>query len=367
MVKKKTNVSTLKYGLRHLTKYKGRLLIAIFWSVFFILIPMQLPLIFGTVIDGLTISGNNKPILFYGVIEVGRTPNQVIFFGLVSLIIVAIGFGVSSFLKISISAIISRNFVFELQRELIRKLEFLSLDIHKKHGSGGLLNNIIVDTNNVRPFVEVSIIKSITNAFRISYPLIMLFIIDPLLALVTCSILPIQFLIIRSIQYKITNVLKKQRTDKARLITLLKENLDGIETIITSNAEKYSIEKITNQIGKIEDSQVKSQKYYALMMGFAWGLTAVGIALAWWLGGLQVLGGDITLGQLVIFSGLLVFAYEPVRYFTRDLKNYRRSIIALKHVRRILETPSSIEEPENSPPLKILDGKIELRNVTFSV
>ena len=366
MVKKKTNVSTLKYGLRHLTKYKGRLLIAIFWSVFFILIPMQLPLIFGTVIDGLTISGNNKPILFYGVIEVGRTPNQVIFFGLVSLIIVAIGFGVSSFLKISISAIISRNFVFELQRELIRKLEFLSLDIHKKHGSGGLLNNIIVDTNNVRPFVEVSIIKSITNAFRISYPLIMLFIIDPLLALVTCSILPIQFLIIRSIQYKITNVLKKQRNDKARLITLLKENLDGIETIITSNAEKYSIEKITNQIGKIEDSQVKSQKYYALMMGFAWGLTAVGIALAWWLGGLQVLGGDITLGQLVIFSGLLVFAYEPVRYFTRDLKNYRRSIIALKHVRGILETHSSIEEPENSPPLKILDGKIELRNVTFS-
>ena len=88
-----------------------------------------------------------------------------------------LAYGISSFFRISLRSIISRNFVFELQRALIRKLEFLSLDIHKKYGSGDLLNHTIVDTNNVRPFVEVTIIKSITNIVRISYPLIMLFII----------------------------------------------------------------------------------------------------------------------------------------------------------------------------------------------
>ena len=109
---------------------------------------------------------------------------------------------------------------------------------------------------------------------------------------------------------------------------------------------------MVSQIDKIEESQVKSQRDYGLMMGFAWGLTTIGMALTWWLGGLKVLDGDITVGQLVIFSGFLLFAYEPVRYFTRDIKDHHRGIIALRHIQQILETQSSIEESENSAPFK---------------
>ena len=364
MVKKKSTIATIKYGFKYLKNYKGRLFLAIFWSILFVLIPMQLPVITGTLIDGLTIK--DKPILLYGIIKLGETTHEMIYFAFVSLIILAIAYGIASFFRISLRSIISRNFVFDLQRALIRKLEFLSLDIHKKYGSGDLLNHIIVDTNNVRPFIQVTIIKSITNIVRISYPLIMLFIIDQFLALVAYSILPIQFFIIRKLQTRISNVLKKQKNDRSRLTTLLKENLDGIETIQTSNAEMYSLDKIVSQIDTVEKSQVKSQRDYGLMMGFAWGLTTIGLALTWSLGGLKILDGDITIGQLVIFSGFLVFAYEPVRYFTRDIKDHHRGIIALRHIQQILETPSSIEEQQNSPPLKILNGDIEFKNVSFS-
>ena len=90
-------------------------------------------------------------------------------------------------------------------------------------------------------------------------------------------------------------------------------------------------------------------------MGFAWGLTAIGIALTWWLGGLKVLNEDITLGQLVIFSSFLVFAYEPVKYFTRDVKDHHRSIIALKHIQRILETSSSIDQESSRAIIQTLN------------
>ena len=61
-----------------------------------------------------------------------------------------------------------------------------------------------------------------------------------------------------------------------------------------------------------------------------------------------------------------MFAYEPVRYFTRDIKDHHRGIIALRHIQQILETQSSIEESENSAPLKIVNGDIEFNNVSFS-
>jgi ABC-type multidrug transport system fused ATPase/permease subunit len=365
---KQEPTSPLKYGLKYLKKYRTKLAFAIFWSILFVIIPMQVPVITGTLVDGLTInnSRNDKPLLFYGLIEVGKTAYEVLSFSFISLIILAISYGIASHLRISLRAIVSRNFAFELQRILVRKLEFLSLDIHTKHGSGDLLNRAIIDANNLRPFVEATIIKSITNVARISYPLVMLFVIDPFIALVASSILPAQYFIIKSLQSKISEVSRQLRNDKARLTMLIKEDLDSIETIQTSNAETYSLQKISNQIERVEEARTKGQRYYAMMMGFAVGLTGLGVALTWWLGGLSVISGDMTLGQLIIFSGFVLFAYTPVRRLTQIVKDHHRGIVAIRHIQEILEEPSSIKEDENPRSLEICHGTITLRNVSFS-
>jgi ABC-type multidrug transport system fused ATPase/permease subunit len=381
-------MSPLRYGIKYLKKYRVKLTSAIIWSILFAIIPMQLPVITGTLIDGIdnsdldrqqvqsirgglysedTVnSDDDKPVLFYGIIEVGTTPSKVISFALVSLIFVAIAYGFTSYLSISSRSIISRNFAFELQNVLMRKLEFLSLDIHTKYGAGDLLNRTMLDTHNIRPFVEATIIKSITNIVRIFYPILMLFVIDWSLGIIVSLILPVQFLIIRKFQSKINKESSRLRNDKARLTMLQKENLDGVETIQTSNAEMYALQKISDQIQKVEEAQVAIQKYYGSMMGFAWGLTALGVALGWSLGGLKVLSGDITLGQLVIFSGFVLFAYAPVRKLTRTVKDHHRGIVAMRHIQEIMETSSSIKETENPIDLKIKQGDITFQNVSFS-
>ena len=359
------NKSIIKYGLTFLKRYRTKLIIAIFWSILFVLIPMQIPVITGTLVDGLDENGEN-PISFYS-IEIGKTPYEALKFGIVSLLSVSLLYGITAYLRISHASTVSRKFVFELQRSIVQKLEFLSLDVHRRYGSGDLLNHIIVDTNNVRPFVETTIIKTITNIARISYPLVILVLIDPFLAMVAYSILPVQYFSIRKIQSKISHILSQQRNDKSRLTTLLKENLDNIETIQSSSAEKNLIGKITNDIGQIESSQIKAQRQYGMMMGCAYGLTALGMALIWWFGGQKVLHNEITLGQLVIFSGFLLFAYEPVRYFTRNIKDHHRSIIALKHIRAVLEIPSSINEEYDAPDLRITNCNIVFQHVSFSL
>ena len=82
MIKKQSSLSLFLFGLHYLKHYKGRLILAIFWSILFVLIPMQLPVFMGVLIDGLTITDKDTPILFYGIINVGESPNEIIFFGL---------------------------------------------------------------------------------------------------------------------------------------------------------------------------------------------------------------------------------------------------------------------------------------------
>src|ERR671922_51568 len=109
---KQEPTSPLKYGLKYLKKYRTKLAFAIFWSILFVIIPMQVPVITGTLVDGLTInnSRNDKPLLFYGLIEVGKSAYEVLSFSFISLIILAISYGIASHLRVSLRAIVSRNF-----------------------------------------------------------------------------------------------------------------------------------------------------------------------------------------------------------------------------------------------------------------
>jgi ABC-type multidrug transport system fused ATPase/permease subunit len=397
--KQSLSISPIRYGLKHLKVYRTKLIQAILWSVLFVLLPMQVPVITGTLIDGLnmqedeigevikgltdnnstsavannnstndkTNSYNVNPFMLYGLINIGKTPTEVLTFSIISLIVIAIAYGLTAYLRTSSRSIISRNFVFELQKSIVQKLEFLSLDIHTKYGSGDLLNRTIVDTNSVRPFVEGSIIRVTANIARMAYPLLMLFVIDPRLALIASSILPLQLIIVRKLQSKIRTVSRQVRNDRAKLTTLLKENLDGIETIQTSNAEAYTIEKISKNVQKVEDAIVKSQRYYGMMTGFAWGLTAIGVSLTWWLGALKVLADEMSVGQLLIFTSFLLFAYTSLRRFTQAMKDHHRGLVAIRHLQEILETPSSVNEIENAPDLNIPHGQIQFQNVSFSL
>lgn len=353
-------MSPERYALWLLKKHKTALFSAIFWSVLFVIIPMQIPILTGALIDG--INGKSVKIYF---LNFGQTPEQTLNFAFIGLVIVALVYGISGYFRTTTRARISRHFVFELQKALIHKLEFLSLDIHARYGSGELLNRAIVDTNSVRPFVEGTIIKTSTNIVRIAYPLIMLFVMDPLLAGLASTILPVQFLLTRNLQKKLHKASRHSRKNRTKLTTSIKESLDGIETIRTSNAERYSIEKLSQQMETVEADQMRSQKYYGLMTSFVWALTSLGLALVWWQGGLKVLAGDMTIGNLIVFTGFVLFIYAPLRRFTEVMKQHHGSVVAVEHIKEILDTPSIHESP-NATQLVVGEGKIEFRNVSFS-
>jgi ABC-type multidrug transport system fused ATPase/permease subunit len=150
------------------------------------------------------------------------------------------------------------------------------------------------------------------------------------------------------------------------LTTTIKETLDGIETVQTSTAELGSFEKVSALAEKIEENQVQTQKYVGMITAVVWGFTSLGLALIWWQGGIRVLEGHMTIGNLIQASGFSLFIYQPYRYFTKAINDYQKGIVAAERIQEILELSSSIQESPDAAHLNIQHGKIEFRNVTFS-
>jgi len=355
-------MSPLKYALWRLKRYKKEITVAIFWSILFVIIPMQIPILTGSLIDGI----NGDSVKPYGIITLDESKEEILQFSIIGLIIVAVAYGITAYFRTISKAKISRSFVFELQRKLAKKLEILSLEVHGRYGSGDLLNRSILDTQSVRPFVESTVIKTVVSVVRIIYPLVVLFTMEPVLAAMTSSILPLQFLLTRKLQKKMRKTARRVRKRRAKLTNFLKEDLDGIETIQTSNAESRSFRKISKQVNRVEEIELKTQKYSAMITGIAWGLTTAGLAMTWWYGGLQVLAGEMTIGTLVIFSSFVVFVYSPLRRFSEIMSVYNKSIVAVERIQEILDMPSPVRESQDAKPLHVDSGEIKFQNVSFS-
>ncbi len=97
-----------------------------------------------------------------------------------------------------------------------------------------------------------------------------------------------------------------------------------------------------------------------------WIMTSLGFGLAWGLGGLRVLNAQMTVGELVSFAGLLVFAYAPFRRFAGAIGTSRKILASLEHVQELLNLPADPAETPGAQSLVVTEGRIELRNVSFS-
>ena len=356
------NHSSIRVTISYLKKQKLLLGSAIFWRILHELAPMQVPILTGIVIDGLT----NENISMYGLKWSPENPPAVLQVVVIGLLVVALLRGFSAYAWTYSSAKLSRNFVTELRKKLIEKITFLSLNVHHQYGSGDLLDRILRDTGTTRAFMERVFVQTFTSFLRMGYPILMLLLIDPMLTVIALSVIPPQQLISRYLEKKLHVATQKSRKSDSDLMSAVKENLDGIETIQTLNNEIKSIDRLDGKTDHLEVDQLHANRITALLRGTVWLLTGIGFALTWWRGGLMVIAGEMTIGTLVVFTGFVKYAYRPFRLFTGIVKAYRRGLVSLERINDVLDTPSSIQVKQNAHPISMTEGRIELHNVSFT-
>ena len=357
------NVSQpLWVALSYLRHHKLVLFQAIFWRGVFILVPMQVPILTGIAVDGLT--GN--PISLFGVSWEGALPLDVLQIAVGGLFLVALFYGLSAYAQRVATAKLSRNFVFDLRRRLIAKITSLSLDQHHRYGSGEFLDRVLGDTGIVRRFVDRVFVQAMANFLRIGYPVAMLIIIDVWLAAVALSVLPVQWLLCRVLQRQMHSATHRSRANHSELTSVVKESLDGVETLKVLHAELNSVAKAQVSAKKVEQSELVTNRLSALISGNIWLLTSIGVALTWWQGGMLVLSEQMTIGKLIEFSGFVVFAYRPFRQFTTIATTYREGLVSLERIQEMLGMPSRIQVSPDAQPIEVSDGHIAFENVSFS-
>jgi ABC-type multidrug transport system fused ATPase/permease subunit len=355
------NAAPAQIAWRFLCQHKRRFSAALAWRVLFVIVPMQVPVLTGAMIDGLT----HEDVSVYGceICAAGSAGiPRVLLLALVGVVVV---YGVAAYGQMMASHRLSRAFVTSLRKAVARKTLDLSLDQVQHFGGGDLMDRTLTDTANLRRFMERVCVQSLINVLRVIYPVAMLLAIDPVLTLVVLSVLVPQELITRLLQRRLHRATQQSRRRHASLTGDVKESIDGVETVKSLCAEEVCVARIERSADALETDELEASRYSAAISGTVFLTTSLGIALTWWQGGQRVLSGDMTLGALVVFTGFVAFAYQPFRQFTTMLTTYRRGLVSLERIEELLTAEPQVTRTGTGRPLRVASGRIEFHGVAF--
>ncbi len=348
------------FAFWHLARFRGAVASALFWSILFVIVPMQVPLLSGMLVNGLL----SQPASFYGLLTFAD-PTQIFWFAILGFLAVAGGYALTAYMSAYAVEGLGRIFTREQRKDLIRKLDRSPLVLHQHFGPGELMSRMITDPEWTRSFVTEVFFNTVQNVVRVAYPVAVLILLDPPVAFAAVAVLPIQWLASVRLQRTLRRASRVARTTKGRLTGTIQENLDGIETIQTSNAEQMAIDKVARDADQLATDQILAQRYIGLINGTTWGVTSLGLALAWAVGGQQVFQGSLTIGVLVAITGYVALLYLPIQRFTAVANTYQKGMVAFERIREILEAPTDLRDDPTAPPLRIQTGEIEFRDVSF--
>ena len=146
----------------------------------------------------------------------------------------------------------------------------------------------------------------------------------------------------------------------------VEENISGIRVIKAFAREDRQLDRFRHRVGRVFDQAMVStrlQAFYNPVIGF---LPQVGLAAILFIGGRQVIRGDLTVGEFSAFYAYLLMLLSPMRTLGISLGLAQRATAAGARLYQILDREPRITSPPDAPPLPAGNGRVELRGVSLA-
>ncbi len=216
-------------------------------------------------------------------------------------------------LRIRINNSLEQNVIFDMRRHVYARLQRLPVFWFDQRASGDLMTRIIEDVNSVERLLIDGVEQGTVALLSIIGAIAVMFVLSPRLALV--SLVPVPFLLGGALWYTLTahKRYRIQREASSAMNALLMDNLQGIRQIKAFGRQVHEDERFAQRADDLREGTLVVMRvwaYYGPGMQF---FGAFGTALLLWVGGVQVIHGTMTVGQLVAFmfwAGM--FFYEPI-------------------------------------------------------
>lgn len=260
----------------------------------------------------------------------------------------------------------SQRATYEIRRALYKKLGEQSRSFFMSNRSGDLINKCTGDVeaiNHFLCFVSFSMFDSIVMLIIV---LIVFFTISWKFTLIELCLAPISFLTAVRLAKHVRPIFGQARHQLSQLNTVVQENISGNRVVRAFCRESFEVEKFDTENNKYFEMNLDANKAWVTYSPIMETVGNIMNACAIIVGALLVIFGDITVGDLVIFTSLSWMLNEPMQNLGFLINDTQRFLVSCERVHELYDSTPEIVSPEVPGHTGPIHGDIDLDHVSLS-
>ncbi|MDR1774173.1 MAG: ABC transporter ATP-binding protein/permease [Clostridioides sp.] len=259
-----------------------------------------------------------------------------------------------------------QSFVRDLRQAVEQKIRRLPISYFDKNQIGDILSRISNDVDTLSNAMQQSFVQVVNGALTFTFAIIMMFIINIKMALITIIIVPLSYLISKYIVKKSQKYFNSQQKFLGILNSKVEEMYTGFSEIKLYGKEKDVVDEFKIVNGKLREYGFKSQFMSSLMNPLISIVCYFGIIVVAGVGVFNVINGIIVIGDLQAFIRYIWQVNQPLSQITQ-LSNVMQSAYAASiRIAEVLCEEEMDEEEKSIVEVSELGSDVEFENVVFS-
>jgi ATP-binding cassette subfamily B multidrug efflux pump len=240
-----------------------------------------------------------------------------------------------------------------LRRELFVKMQSLPLSYFDRYTHGELMSRYTNDIDTVQMAIEMSLVQLISSTINLVGAIALMFLLSPILLLVTLSILALMSVVMRVIGGKSRVYFQAQQRDLGNLNGYIEEMSEGLKVIKVFSHEPSAITEFKKRNEDYRQSATNANFYAAVVMPVVGNLSNISYAATALVGGLLSVAGRFDIGSLAAYLQYSRQVGMPVQQMSNQ---FNMVLAALAGAERVFEVMDQTPEMD--------DGEVVLVGVT---
>ena len=293
------------------------------------------------------------------------TRTKLIYYALLLLGLTAVG-GVFRFGTRRIIIGISRHIEYDLRNAFFAHLQRFPPAFFHANRTGDLMSRATNDLNAVRMTVGPSVMYSASTVLTFIVAIILMVSIDVRLTLVALTPLPIVSLAVFYFGRAIHRRFERIQAQLSDISAVVQEALSGVRVVRAYGQEQAELERFRQANEEYLDRNRGLIRLQGLFFPTLTFLLGLGALLVLWQGSRAVIGGRITVGELVAFNAYLMMLAWPMIAFGWVTNMLQRGLASWQRLLEVLDQAPAIADGDRHEGPAQVSGHVEFRNLTFA-
>ena len=360
---------TIKRLIAYLRPWRVGVIVSILLAVISVILSILAPKILGeatTIIYDGMLKGyaemkagahlSTLPINFTQIWQIGIT-----------VILLYLFSGLFSFLQLQIMTRVSQRVVYNLIQDFEEKMRRVPIKYYDTHNNGDIMSRMVNDMDNIAGTLQQSLIQIITSLLTLVGVFILMLTISWKLTIIALVTIPLSVLVVAFVAPTSQRLFGRQQAALGKINDQVEETYAAHTIVRTFNKEQDEEEKFNKENHQYYQAAWKAQFFSSLMMPMIVFIRNLGYLVVVVVGAIQVIHGQITLGNVQAFLQYTNQFSQPIAQIANLSNTIQQTIASAERIFAVLDEPEMSDKVEDIPSLTGKDiPKVEFKDIKFS-